>query len=248
MHARWIREAGIDGVSLGNNHAMDYGADGLNCMEQALDKAGVGCTGAGRNLSLARQVIVKTLPNGVRVGLISALAFATPKALFVCTPATPQSPGVNPFDPKSAAEWISEAHRACDVLVVALHGGVERRPVPNTAQRAFAHLCIDAGADVVWGHHPHVLEGAELYHGKPILYSMGNLISSLPASSGLVKLIFSGNKVVKSEFLPLLISQGRVTPLVGSQRDSSFRNWLSLGSRSRRAPESPMPFTLAKVP
>jgi poly-gamma-glutamate synthesis protein (capsule biosynthesis protein) len=90
---------------------------------------------------------------------------------------------------------------------------------------ALAHAFIDAGADVVWGHHPHVLQGAELYHGHPILYSMGNLVSPTPAVGGLIKLQFDGSKFRTASFIPTRIQGGRVAPVRGSAaraRDEAY--------------------------
>ena len=75
---------------------------------------------------------------------------------------------------------------------------------------SLGRACIDSGADIVWGNHPHVLQGGELYNGKPILYSMGNLISSKEGSTGVVKLTYDAGKFVSAIFLPLRISAGRV--------------------------------------
>lgn len=240
-HAKWIADAGFDGVSMGNNHAMDYGATGLRQMQSALDDLGVGYTGAGIDKAFAARVIVKRLPTGLRVGLISALAFSTPRALAACTPAAQDHPGVNTFDPKTAKEWIQNAHRSCDVLIVALHGGVERKRTPSASQRAFAHLCIESGADVVWYHHPHVLEGAVLYKGHPILYSMGNLVSKLPGATAVIQLHFHGTQFSSGTFFPCEIKGGKVMPTLPSQTGRRFRDWMDLCRIARLYPEAPVP-------
>ena len=114
--------------------------------------------------------------------------------------------------------WVKAAHKRCDVLVVALHGGIERQPFPTAYQVTLAHAFIDAGADVVWGHHPHVLEGTELYKGHPILYSMGNLVSHTPAVGGLISLSFNGTDFQSGTFIPTRVAGGRVTFEKGAQR------------------------------
>ncbi len=80
--------------------------------------------------------------------------------------------------------------------------------MPTSYQVELAHDFIDAGADVVWGHHPHVLQGAELYHGHPILYSMGNLVSPTPAVGGPIKLTVSTGSSfrVRRAFIPTIRS------------------------------------------
>jgi poly-gamma-glutamate synthesis protein (capsule biosynthesis protein) len=109
--------------------------------------------------------------------------------------------------------WITEQKKENEILVVALHWGREKQTVPTPYQVALARACVDAGADVVWGHHPHVLQGAELYRGKPILYSMGNLISRKEGPTGLARIYFENYKFNKFKFLPLDIKRMRVLPV-----------------------------------
>ncbi|WP_425290081.1 CapA family protein, partial [Shewanella algae] len=85
-----------------------------------------------------------------------------------------------------------------------------RQTVPTDYQVSLAHAWIDAGADVVWGHHPHVLQGTEIYKGRPILYSMGNLVSSLGAKTGLALLTFDNKKFLGLRGVPCVISGGKV--------------------------------------
>lgn len=220
-HAPHLREVGIDLVSLGNNHAMDYGPAGLRQMLSLLDRQGIGYAGAGENWKAARRVAVKTLPNGTRVGLISALAFMSRGALRKNWPAEGSKPGlsvlaydgvVNERAKKDLKNWIGTARRECDVLIVALHWGIEKQTVPTPYQVSLGRAAIDSGADIVWGHHPHVLQGAESYRGRPIFYSLGNLVSPLPGSTGIVRLTMTGAKVTRTEFLPAQIAGGRVRP------------------------------------
>ena len=216
-HMRWLNPAGIAAVSLGNNHAMDYGPVALAGELAALDRAGIKHAGAGSDRVAACSVAVLRLASGVKVGLISALAFVGAGALGKCTPATADSAGVNAVNlggqpsARKVAAWVKSAHKRCDVLVVALHGGIERQPFPTAYQVSLAHAFIDAGADVVWGHHPHVLQGTELYKGHPILYSMGNLVSPTPAVGGMISLAFTGSTFSTASFVPTRVSGGRVT-------------------------------------
>ncbi len=220
-HMPYIVDTGFDLVSLANNHGMDFGYQGLREMTQMLDKADVKHAGAGKNAAEAMRVSIVTLPNGKKVGLISALAFVSTGGLRKCTPATYTTPGINvlSFGGKIDAEakarlkrWIAGAKEGCDVLVVGLHWGIERQTLPTAYQVSLGRACVEGGADVVWGHHPHVIQGGEWYKGKPILYSMGNLVSPTPAKSGFVQFEFSGTDTLAAKFFPTLISGGRVTP------------------------------------
>lgn len=235
-HLRWVKAARITAVSLGNNHAMDYGPIALAGELKQLDKLGIHHAGAGANETDARSVTVISLSCGVKVGLISGLAFVGAGALGKCTPATDDSAGVNGLNlggvptAEKLKGWVKAAHKRCDVLVVALHGGIERQPFPTAYQVTLARAFIDAGADVVWGHHPHVLEGAELYKGHPILYSMGNLVSPTPANTGLVELRFLGTSLERARFFPAKVSGGHVAALKGREatvRTAAFRRLCS---------------------
>lgn len=216
-HVKGIKDAGIDLVSLGNNHAMDYRADGLQQMMELLTKNNILYTGAGPTLSEAKEAVSKH-----PAALVSALAFMNTGAMAKLVPATDNRTGVHALrfnglvEKKAKAylkDWIGGQRDGQELLVVALHWGIERQTVPTPYQVSLARACIDAGADVVWGHHPHVLQGAELYKGKPILYSMGNLISKKEGPTGLVRLYFENFKFRKFRFIPLTISGMRVKPV-----------------------------------
>ncbi len=222
-HVQEIKEAGIDLVALGNNHAMDYREAGMRQMTGLLDKAGILHTGAGVTKSDAMRVVVYRLADGTRVGLISSLAFESVSGAYHTTSATDRSAGVmylmfrgkvDDSARRLLVDWVRQAHQKCDLLVVGLHWGIERMPVPSPYQVALGRAFIDAGADAVWGHHPHVIEGAEVYKGKPIMYSMGNLVSHTPATTGLIRIYFRDGKFNNAKFLPAQVSGWR-TRLVG---------------------------------
>jgi len=119
--------------------------------------------------------------------------------------------------------WISRAREKADYVIVGVHWGVERKPLPTPYQVALGRALIDAGADVVWGNHPHVLQGAEFYKKRLIMYSMGNLISNLPAQNGFFKLSFDESGNQSAEFFPGRDAAGRVTLTKGPQKGAAFR-------------------------
>ncbi len=259
-HAIEIARAGIDLVSLGNNHCMDYRAAGLRQMEGALAKCHILFAGAGETKEAALAPAIYVAADGRRIGLMSALAFVGGRALGHCTPAKSKSPGIATFnfggviDKRAQSELASmfaAAKANCDILVVGLHWGIERQTIPTSYQVALGRACIDAGADVVWGNHPHVLQGAEVYRGKPILYSMGNLISSKGGPAGAIKLIYMDGALARAQLLPLEISGGRVSPVVGKRGQAAVRTFSNLCSLLER--KYPSPFakplvTVSKVP
>ena len=214
-HIKALKNCGFTWVSLGNNHAMDYGKAGLTQMTSLLDENGIKHTGAGMNRADAEHLairVIKVGSNRMRVGMLSFLAFQTAGGRSKCTPATEGSPGVAEIAlNKDDIESIVHNNKAkCDFLSIALHWGIERQKVPTPYQVSLGRAFIDAGADLVIGSHPHVLQGAEIYRGKPILYSMGNLVSVLPSSTGLIRLTFTGKHLQNLRFIPCSISSGRV--------------------------------------
>lgn len=249
LHALGIAQAGIDLVSLGNNHCMDYRAAGLRQMASILTKNHILFAGAGETRSAALAPVVYVAADGTRIGLISALAFVGGRALGHCTPARDGSPGIATFNfggvigtqaKSELAAMFATAKAECDILVVGLHWGVERQTVPIPYQVELGRACIDAGADIVWGNHPHVLQGAELYRGKPILYSMGNLISSKGGASGAVKLVYESGRFSSAQFFPLLISAGRVAPVAGPAGKADVAVYAGLCSTLQRRYPSPL--------
>lgn len=163
---------GVDLVTLANNHSLDYGAVGLLDTLDHLDAAGVRRVGAGRTLAEAMRPAVFDL-NGVRVGVLG-LAQVYPSGSWT---ATDTRPGIAPVHNQALVRAVIAALAAdVDFVVVTVHWGEEKRDAPTDVQRRYGRLFIDAGAHLVVGHHPHVLQGIELYQGRPIVYSLGNFV------------------------------------------------------------------------
>ena len=176
-----MNEIGVDLVTLANNHALDFGTDALLDTVSTLDQAGILHVGAGADSEAARQPAIVDV-NGVRVGFIGA-SRVIPVASWT---AGASSPGMlTAYDPALLVQTIQETRPLCDYLVVLIHWGVERAEMPVDHQTSLGRQCIDAGADLVVGSHPHVLQGIEYYRGKPIVYSLGNFIfgSSIPRTA-----------------------------------------------------------------
>lgn len=173
-----MTELGVDLVTLANNHALDFGTDALLDTCSTLDAAGILHVGAGADSEAARAPQIVDI-NGIRVGFIGA-SRVIPVSSWT---AGASSPGMlTAYDDALLRRTIEETRPLCDYLVVYLHWGVERAEMPVDHQTALGRSCVDAGADLVIGSHPHVLQGLEYYNGKPIVYSLGNFIfgSSIP--------------------------------------------------------------------
>jgi formylglycine-generating enzyme required for sulfatase activity len=159
-------------VSLANNHSMDYGVEGLVGEMEKLEAAQIPYFGGGRNLHTARQPLILNR-NGFRVALLGYNGFGTEHY-----EATATTPGVAPLRIEIIEQDIKasrEKYKA-DFVVPYVHWGPELVASPYEWQRKMARQMIDAGASAVIGAHPHVTQTVETYRGKPIVYSLGNLV------------------------------------------------------------------------
>lgn len=175
---RLLQEMGVDLVTLANNHALDFGQEALLDTCAALDGAGIPYVGAGEDLERAKALYTTQLGRWT-VGFLGATR-VIPVADWA---ATPYGPGMlSTYDPAVLLEEIRKAKEICDLVVVYVHWGIEREAYPKDYQRQLGRQYLDAGADLVIGSHPHVLQGIEYYDGKPIVYSLGNFVfgSSIP--------------------------------------------------------------------
>lgn len=167
-----LQEMGVDAVTLANNHVLDFGEEALLETMETLDSAGILYAGAGDSVERAKQV-QKMEVNGKTYGMLAASRVIPVTSWNVEN----HTPGVFcTYDATALVKEIQQAKKKCDYLAVYVHWGVERNNQPEDYQRNLAKQYIDAGADVVIGSHPHVLQGIEFYQGKPIFYSLGNFI------------------------------------------------------------------------
>lgn len=183
-------EMGIDAVTLANNHALDFGTDALLDTCDTLDAAGILHTGAGVDLDAAKKPVIAEL-EGIKVGILGTTR-VIPEAGWA---AGKNHPGMlATYDATATLEQIRQMRAECDYVVVLVHWGIEREEKPQDYQRSLGQQYIDAGADLVVGSHPHVLQGIEYYQGKPIVYSLGNFVfgSSIPKTA-LLRVTLSEN-------------------------------------------------------
>jgi poly-gamma-glutamate synthesis protein (capsule biosynthesis protein) len=217
-HAQGLAEAGIDIVSLGNNHAMDFGPIALADTRAALDAAGVRHSGAGANAAAARQPAVIEA-NGLK------LAFLSYNAVTESTPATDAAAGVAWGNEPSIRADVDSARRAADIIVLSLHAGTEYQDAPTAAQRQLARIAIDAGATLVLGHHAHVFQGWEHYGRGVIVYGLGNFVFDLdpedyamlgprPFQAAIMRFELTREGVTKVEARPVFIDPAENRPIV----------------------------------
>ena len=160
--------AGVKVVSLANNHMMDCGPQGLARTLEVCRAAGLAVVGAGADLAASRAPALFTV-RGTRVALLAYSQTSTDAA-------TSQSPGIAPLDPLMVTEDVARARSQADVVIVSAHWGsmYVDYPPPRVLEQAKAILAADP--DVVLGHHPHVLQGAERRGRTVLLYSLGDAV------------------------------------------------------------------------
>lgn len=166
-----LEEMGTDLVSLANNHIYDYGEEGMLDTLEYLDEAEIPYVGGGRNLEEAARPVYYIV-NGVKIGFVAA----SNAELTLYTPAAGEdSPGIlEAYDTAAYDQIISRAAKECDYLIAYIHWGPEDVNQYAEYQTAQGKEFLDAGADIVVGGHPHVLQGIEYMDGKPVIYSMGD--------------------------------------------------------------------------
>ena len=200
--AQIFTDCRFDAVTMANNHTYDSGPDALVDTRALLLDKGMKVTGAGRDITEARQPAVLER-NGVRVGYLGYCSVGSPGS-----EAGPGKPGIAPLrvktfyevrgphapvriltqpeerDLKMLIEDIQALRKQVDVVIAALHYGVIRIPrVISDYQVTAAHACIDAGADLIVGHAPHVPKAIEVYKGKAIFYSLSVFCMTKPFAS-----------------------------------------------------------------
>ena len=158
---RWVATAGFNVVSLANNHAFDCMDGGFVKVCGLLDELGIRHFGAGMNLDEAAAPAVVEL-HGVRVALLGAADQRSGVSRF----AAAGQWGVAPLDVDRLARQIQDLRAAVHHVVVSVHWGEERFSIPSPGQIEQARALVCAGASMVLGHHPHVLQGLELYRGR----------------------------------------------------------------------------------
>jgi poly-gamma-glutamate synthesis protein (capsule biosynthesis protein) len=165
-----LADAGFDVICLANNHTMDYGGAGLEDTMDALESAGLVWCGAGLDEEGASIPATYDV-DGFRV---CCLAFNEVEPRFYS--AGPGEPGVAWLDKPAILDRVADADGKADIVVVSLHWGVGGVAEPTRTQRNIAQAVVDAGADVVLGHHAHVLGPVETYNRAVIAYGLGNFV------------------------------------------------------------------------
>ncbi|MEP6925772.1 MAG: CapA family protein [Pyrinomonadaceae bacterium] len=238
-YGKYLKAAGFDVLSLANNHAGDFGDAGRSSTRKILDELGIKHAGSDR-------VQFSTAILEARGKKIAFVGFAHNNIV----------PNVN--DLETARRLVSEAKKKADIVVVSFHGGAEgtaNTHVPNNTEmffgeargnlRQFARTVIDAGADLVLGHGPHVLRGMEIYKDRLVVYSLGNFatygwfqLAGGTAESEVLELkIAADGKFISGKINPVALS-GRGIPVLDKTNSAiaTIRN-LSIADFGVNAPK-----------
>jgi len=165
-----LKQAGFNILSLANNHIMDYGVAGMDDTLQALAQYNIYSAGVGHNIKQSRAGTIINTENG-KLGFLSySLTF--PESFW----ATENSAGAAFGHQQQIVDDITRLKKIADSVIVSFHWGREKTTELRPYQPKLAHAAIDAGAAVILGHHPHVLQAIEKYNGGLILYSLGNFV------------------------------------------------------------------------
>lgn len=241
-----FRFAGLDFLSLANNHVGDFGTGTLVETRKLIRGAGIATAGAGANEAEARAPAILER-NGVRFAFVPFNAIVGPPVV------TEDGPGAvwihmapwNPFrrsDLDRVVDTVRQARANADVVIVYPHWGQEYVANPNADQKRVAHALIDAGADMVIATHPHWVQGAEIYKGRLIAYSLGNFVfdqtwSEETQQGAALDLVFWGPRLVGASFIPVRIEDAHRPRFLDYRAGSDIlsRIWNASGEPYKQA-------------
>lgn len=175
-----LSKAGIDGVTVANNHILDYGRTAMLDTLIHLDKNNIGHTGAGANITEAFKPYVKTV-KGKRIAVLGTSRVLSDPSWY----AGKNSPGAaSAYTAEPLMSAIKKSAKDNDYTVVYIHWNQEFKDYPEAYARKLAKQMIDSGADIILGAHSHCLMGIEYYKHKPIYYSLGNFVFNRSTRGG----------------------------------------------------------------
>ncbi len=227
-----LRRAGIDVVTVANNHGMDYGRVGLSDTLAAAAKYHLPVIGAGTNVTAAYQPYLKTV-RGVRVAVLAATDVLDTFAISTW-PATDSESGLaSAKDPTRLLAAVKAAGESADVVVVDLHWGVELHQCPTTQQLRLLDALITAGADVVVGSHAHVVQPSIKRGRTAVAFGLGNFVfyarSGPTVESGVYTVTVDRGGVLDTDWAPAQIRGGRPQLLSGAAADTARDRHAALG-------------------
>lgn len=214
-HIKGLTVVPFDIVTLGNNHIFDYGPDAFRETLDLLDANGIQCVGAG----MTRQAALEPLFVRLAETTIALISFSEGEDLTGAV----NGPGVFGWEVSSVVEAVRSAKEVADLVFVICHAGVEYIPFPPPYLARALMTVVDAGADLVVGHHPHVPQGIQIVGDVPIAYSLGNFVFYQPSDlicrkvGYLLKVGISAGTLIGIKIVPYQISDRGLSILEGER-------------------------------
>jgi len=212
-----LHYAGFDVLSLANNHIGDYGDIALTDTLDILDSAKIAAIGAGRTITEAHEAkIIES--RGLKIAFL-AYNQINPKSFA----ATATKPGTAWMEPERMAAEVASAQKEADIVVVSCHWGIEYRGNSDATQQKLAKLLADAGADLILGHHPHVVQGLQYERNTFVAYSLGNfvfypMLAPESVETVILRCLLDISGVKAVELIPVEIKNSQPRVLAASER------------------------------
>lgn len=218
-YVSYLNDLGVDIVSLANNHAYDYGEEAFLDTMSTLKSAGIPYVGAGVDEQEAMSPVYYII-NDMKIAFVSATQIE--KAEYPDTKgAEENSPGVfRCWDGEKLLQVVAQAKENSDFVIVYVHWGTENEEEIDWAQDKQAPELVEAGADIIIGSHPHILQKIDVIKGVPVVYSLGNFwFNSKTVDTGMLKIEVSKEGLQSLRFIPCLQSDYRTTLVTGEEKE-----------------------------
>lgn len=216
-----LRDAGIDVVTFGNNHAGDYGPSALLEARDRLSRVGIDVAGGGQDLAEASSPVYRRVGDVV-VAIVGAdLTMAGKHAATATRPGIFHLAGMDPRSERGVVQALlgieAEARQHAHVVILSPHWGENFVTAPTDLTRSIAHALLDGGYDAILGHSAHVMQGVEVYRGKPIAYDAGDLVMDYDGrdeahQAVLYDLAFTRAGAVALDAYPIFLEPNQTAP------------------------------------
>jgi poly-gamma-glutamate synthesis protein (capsule biosynthesis protein) len=199
-----LRDAGVDLVTMANNHVLDYGQVGLKDTLAAARAKRFPYVGIGKDAAAAWAPYVTSV-KGTKIAIIGVSQVAELASSWVATPTRPGE--ANAIDLHRTLAAVRAARRIAPVVIVFMHWGTERDACPNPSQRSLARQLSAAGASIIIGAHAHVLQGSGWLGHTFVAYGMGNFLWYVgSAATGVLELTLHPHAPLTARFIPAIVS------------------------------------------
>lgn len=234
-----LQTAGFDVVALANNHILDWGRNSLCETVKNLEAVGIFGSGAGCETNRAEQAYIHELPDGTKLGFLSFTEF------YKGGYAREDAAGLAQYTEENMKNRIADLkEKGIDIIFVSIHWGTEYHTRSNELQQNLARTLVDAGANIIVGHHPHVAQEVEKYKDSWIIYSLGNFIFDQKFSEQTMKGLLA-NVVIRDgvvadiepivvylneNYQPAIDPEGKYEYLAGTELEAAHQEYHRIGA------------------